>query len=102
MTENILKGDWVEISRVVLEPNERAQNLPEDTARIPYSMKIRGTALQDGKTGEEMKIKTVGGREVSGKAEAVNPFYDHDFGVCVPELVKTRQAIKKIRKGGGR
>ncbi len=38
----IEKGSWVEIEHIVLQPEERAQNLPEDTKKTPYVMRLSG------------------------------------------------------------
>lgn len=98
----ISKGDWIEISRIILKPEERASNLPEDTAATPYIMKIRGTALKDGNIGDEILVRTTGGRELKGKAEELNPYYGHDFGERVPELARMRAAIRSSMKEVGK
>lgn len=38
----IAKGTWVEIERVLLDPEQRAPNLPEDTRSCPYVLRISG------------------------------------------------------------
>jgi hypothetical protein len=34
------KGDWVQIKRIVLKPEERSSNVPEDTSRVPLEMRL--------------------------------------------------------------
>ena len=36
MTERALKNTWVEIGAVVLQKDERAPNLPDDTKQVPF------------------------------------------------------------------
>ena len=43
----IAKGTWVEIERVLLKPEERAPNLPEDTRTCPYVLRISGFLQED-------------------------------------------------------
>ena len=38
----IAKGTWVEIEQVILTPEERATNLPEDTKKTPYVLRVSG------------------------------------------------------------
>ncbi|MGR8952181.1 MAG: 2-amino-4-ketopentanoate thiolase, partial [Gammaproteobacteria bacterium] len=42
MTERIGKGVWVEIHDIVLEAGERAPQVPEDTAKVPLEMCVKG------------------------------------------------------------
>ncbi len=97
--KNISKGDWIEISSQILTSSERASNLPDDTAAMPYVMKTRGTAMENGQLGEEILIQTPSGRQLKGKAEEIDPYYTHDFGECVPELVEIRKTIRAMMKG---
>ena len=41
------KGDLVRVHVTVLEPGERAENLPESTRRVPYEGWIKGYLLDD-------------------------------------------------------
>jgi hypothetical protein len=95
------RGDWVEVTREVLAPGERAPNLPEDTAEVPYTLRVRGVALADAEEGAAVRVRTAAGREVEGRLVAVNPSFDHDFGDCVPELVRTRLELLRLARGGG-
>lgn len=82
-----IKGDWVRIYNIVLEPGERSQNLPEDTQKVPLEMWDKGFLLDDkANIGDEVKVETYIGRIVRGKLNEVNPSYKHDFGDYIPEL----------------
>jgi hypothetical protein len=92
---NVTKGTWVQIEQVLLTPAERAPSLPEDTRQVPYVLRVSGFLLADGELGEDARIRTLIGRELSGALKTVNPSYTHSFGETVPELLEI--AIK----GGG-
>jgi hypothetical protein len=85
---SIPAGTWVEIESVVLTPEERAPSVPEDTKLTPYVMWVSGFLVEDGEVGEEVHVKTIIGRALSGKLVRVNPNYTHSFGKVVPELLK--------------
>ncbi len=84
----IKAGTWVEIERVLLRPEERAANLPEDTAKTPYRLRISGFLLQDAELGTEVTVKSLIGHEHRGSLCLENPSYSHSFGSTVPELLK--------------
>ena len=50
------KGTWVEIERVLLKPEERAPNLPEDTRKCPYVLRVSGFLQDDASVGDEVTI----------------------------------------------
>jgi len=83
----IAKGTWVEIERVLLQPEERAPNLPEDTRKCPYVLRISGFLQEDAELGAEAKINSIIGHEHGGRLRVVNPSYGHSFGTTVPELL---------------
>ncbi len=94
------QGDWVKIHSVVLEPFERAKNLPEDTKKVPLEMWINGFLKKNGEINDIVEITTLSGRTVSGKLVEINPRYTHDFGDPVPELLKIGPILKKqLEKG---
>ena len=82
------QGDWVRIHRVILPAAERTANLPEDTKKVPFEMWVKGHLLQDGEIGDEVRIKTVSGREEHGTLIEVNPQFDVNFGSFVPEVLE--------------
>ncbi|MBE3592481.1 MAG: 2-amino-4-ketopentanoate thiolase [Thermoanaerobacter sp.] len=94
------KGDWVKIKQVILEPEERAENIPQDTKETPLTMWVKGLLLQDGEIGDTVKIKTFTGRIVEGVLVEVNPRYIHDFGNPIPELIKSGIKAREILYGG--
>ena len=79
------KGDWVQISQVLLEPGKRAPQVPEDTQQCPLNMLVKGFLTGDADIGDSVTVTTVLGRTISGKLVAVNPGYTHSFG-CPPEM----------------
>ena len=93
-----VKGDWVEISVVVLEPGERAPNLPPDTAAVPYTLRVRGFATSEAEPGAEISIVTVAGRAHTGKLEEVNPEFRLSHGECIPELLRARFELKQMAR----
>ena len=84
----VTKGTWVQIEQVLLTPAERAPSLPEDTRQVPYVLRVSGFLLEDGELGQEARIRTLIGRELSGALKTVNPSYTHSFGETVPELLE--------------
>lgn len=84
---NVPKGSWVEIERTLLRPEERASNLPEDTAKTPYLLRLSGFLQQDAELGQEVTIRSLIGHEHKGTLRLVNPSYAHSFGDTVPELL---------------
>ncbi len=96
------QGDWVRIYNVVLEVGERASNIPEDTQNVPLEMWDKGFLIDDeAKIGDKVKVETYIGRQVEGTLVEINPFWDHDFGKAVPELLYIgRQAREILSKDG--
>jgi hypothetical protein len=84
----IAKGTWVEIEQVVLTPEQRSPALPEDTKKVPYLMRVSGFLEKEAALGDEVEIRTIIGRVLSGKLVTVNPGYSHTFGNTVPELLR--------------
>lgn len=100
MAEQIAKkGDWVRIHSIVLKAGERASNLPEDTQKVPLEMWDKGFLLNDeAKIGDEVEVETYIGRTVKGTLVDLEPYYKHNFGKAVPELLYIgRQARALIR-----
>ncbi|MGE5631222.1 MAG: 2-amino-4-oxopentanoate thiolase subunit OrtA [Caulobacteraceae bacterium] len=95
------KGDWVQIHQIVLKPEERAPQVPDDTKKVPLELWVKGIALHDAEIGETIEVVTTTGRKVKGELTAVNPRYIHDFGNFVPELLKVDMQLKEILYGGG-
>jgi len=81
-------GTWVEIEQVVLTPEQRVQTLPEETRSVPYLLRVSGFLQQEAELGQEVQVRTIIGRTLSGKLKSVNPGYRHSFGETVPELLR--------------
>lgn len=98
MIKKAKKGKWVEICQTVLEPNQRAPQVPDDTKKVPLEMRVKGFIVSDAIVGETVTIRTVTDREVTGKLIAVNPGYEHDFGKPIPELLTVGEELRQILK----
>ncbi|WP_416197842.1 MAG: 2-amino-4-oxopentanoate thiolase subunit OrtA [Sporanaerobacter sp.] len=91
------KGDWVRIHKIVLKPEERSPHLPEDTQKVPLEMWDKGFLLNDvANIGDEVEIETYIGRKTSGILIEINPYYTHDFGKCIPELLYIGRQVRNI------
>ena len=102
MTELIEKGTWVEIHNVVLQANERAPQVPEDTRRVPLEMRVKGFLLAPATIGEDAEIETLSGRHLRGRLAEVNPAYTHSFGSPVPELSPIGCEVRALLREKGR
>ncbi|MEL7655211.1 MAG: 2-amino-4-oxopentanoate thiolase subunit OrtA, partial [Bacillota bacterium] len=58
----IKKGEWVRIHKIILQPSERAPQVPEDTKLVPLEMWDKGFLQEDANIGDEVTIETVTGR----------------------------------------
>lgn len=87
-------GQWVEIERVLLEPADRAANLPEETADKPLLVWAKGFALAEAVRGEECEIETVTGRVLSGLLSDLDPAYTHTFGSQPPEIAQVGRDLR--------
>lgn len=94
------KGDWVQVKRVVLKPEERSSNVPEDTSKVPLEMRLKGyLENESANIGDEVKVKTIIGRTEYGELIAVNPKYDHGFGEHIKELFDAgTELVELLRK----
>lgn len=88
-------GAWVEISQVVLPAGGRAPNVPRDTAEVDFVARIRGFLTQPAAVGEEATVRTLLGREVTGRLASINPRNPADFGDPVPELLALGMAARR-------
>ncbi len=84
---------YVEIYRVILPAHERSQNLPKDTMRVPFEMRIRGRLLKEAKIGDVVEIETATKRIETGILMSQEPYYAHSFGHYVPILSDIRKII---------
>ena len=91
----IEKGQLVEISWVALEPNGRAEHIPESTKRVPLVARVKGFAVERTEDTEEVSIVTLAGRVLCGKVCDPAPRHSHDFGRPQPELLRIGPALRK-------
>ncbi|MEW9121293.1 MAG: 2-amino-4-oxopentanoate thiolase subunit OrtA [Thermotaleaceae bacterium] len=96
-----MKGDWVRIHNIVLEPIERAPQVPEDTRNVPLESWVKGFIQQGGKIGDEVEIITLTGRRVVGELIEIHPSYSHNYGEFVPELLEIGIQLKEILQEEG-
>ncbi|MCL5047052.1 MAG: 2-amino-4-oxopentanoate thiolase subunit OrtA [Actinobacteria bacterium] len=89
-------GDWAQVYQVVLQPGERAPQVPDDTQRVPLELRVKGFLKEEARVGEQATVVTVTGREATGELLAINPPYGHDFGRPVPELLKIGIELRAI------
>jgi 2-amino-4-ketopentanoate thiolase alpha subunit len=86
----IEKNTFVQIYKVVLSSSERSSNLPDDTKRLPFEMRVKGKLMSKASIGDVVEIKTATNRVEQGILLSVEPFFTHTFGHHV-------QALKDIR-----
>ena len=96
----VKKGEWVRIHKIILTPEERAPQVPEDTKKTPLEMWVKGYLQKDAEMGSEVEIETVTGRKEVGTLIEVDPYYTHDFGKFVPELLAIDKQVRGILFGG--
>ncbi len=96
----IEKNSWVRIHKVILTPEERAPQVPDDTKKVPLEMWTKGFLLEDAKIGDEVTVETVTGRRETGKLIEVNPAYNHSFGNFIPELLQIDKQVRQLLEGG--
>jgi hypothetical protein len=95
------KGDWVRVYNVVLKADERAPQVPDDTKKVPLEMWVKGFLVNDkAEIGDEVEITTYIGRKMKGRLIEINPYYSHDFGKCVPELLYIGRQLRGILEDG--
>lgn len=86
---------YVEIYRIILPVEDRAKNLPVETKRVPFEMRLRGKLLKPAQIGDFVEIETATKRIERGILVSMNPFFDHDFGHFVSILSQVRDLILK-------
>ena len=96
------KGDWVQVHNIVLRPEERSSALPEDTQKHPLEMWVKGWLQNDAEIGEEVEIITRTGRHTTGTLVKEAPYFEHNFGVLVPEVLKIGDMVREITFGGNK
>lgn len=100
MPETIAEGAWVEIHRIVLTPDRRAPQVPEDTARVSLEMRVKGFLTAPAALGEQAEVITAAGRHLAGVLSAVNPPYEHGFGAPIAELSTIGNEVRALLRQG--
>ena len=95
----IKKDTWVQIKKIILNPEDRSGSIPEETKKVPLVMWVKGFLMDDAEMNDEVKIKTVTGRLESGVLIETNPSYMHTYGKFVPEILKIDQIVKNTLFG---
>ena len=101
MTELVKAGTWVEIYQVILDANERALQVPDDTRKVPLEMRARGWLVAQASMNEEVEIKTPTGRHLKGTLVEINPVYSHGFGSPIPELTPVGGEVRALLRDRG-
>ena len=95
----IKKGTWVEIEEIVLLPEDRAVNIPDETKKTPIKSWVRGNCLSDCELENDVQVETNIGRIAKGKVVDIEPGYYHTYGKYVEEISKIgKQARELIAK----
>ena len=92
----IKKGTWVEVEEIVLLPQDRAENIPDETKKTPLKSWIRGNCLSDCELGNEVQVETNIGRIAKGKVVDIEPGYYHTYGKYVEEISKIGKQAKEL------
>jgi hypothetical protein len=98
--KTVPQGAWVQIRQQILSPQERAPQVPADTAQVPLVMVTKGFLVQESRQGENVQVKTLAGRLLRGELVQVLPRFSHDFGQAVPELLAIGPQVRALLKGG--
>lgn len=96
----IKKGSWVQIHKIVLTPEERTAQIPDETKKVPLEMWVKGYLNEDSLLNELVSITTLTNRIETGTLIAVNPSYHHDYGDFVPELLQIDKLVKSALQEG--
>jgi hypothetical protein len=97
----VKKDSWVRIHSIILEPDERAPQVPEDTKKVPLEMWVKGWLREDAAIGDRVVVTTLTGREETGMLLEENPTYRHSFGDLVPELLFIGAQARDLVFGAG-
>lgn len=91
------RGDWVRIHSIVLKAGNRASNIPEDTQKVDLEMWDKGFLVnENANIGDLVEIETYIGRKVEGNLIEVNPYWSHNFGKAVPEILYIGRQAKEL------
>lgn len=88
-------GEWVTVRSVILQPGERAPQVPEDTAATALCQWVKGRLVKDAEMHEQAEVITRTGRTVTGELVEQAPAYHHSFGAFIPELQAAQDSIRR-------
>lgn len=95
------RGQWVQIHKILLDGGNRAPSVPQDTAELPFEMRLKGFLQEESADcGEVVTVKTVTGRLVQGTLEGILPKHTHDFGEHICELFEAGDELSAWLAGG--
>lgn len=89
---------FVRIMFTLLEPDQRAPGLVSDTAATPYVVRCNGYLLEKALIGDLVVIRTVAGRQITGKLTEVQPVTGHGFGQPDPALAAAISEITLLKE----
>ncbi|MBE0700306.1 MAG: 2-amino-4-ketopentanoate thiolase [Acholeplasmataceae bacterium] len=95
----IAKTTYVQIFKVVLNPGERAENIPADTKNTPLELRLKGVLNHEASIGDVVTITTPSGRQEQGILIQVEPYFKHSFGHHVNILQNIRKIILDETEG---
>jgi hypothetical protein len=101
MGVKVKQGAWAEIRCILLQPEERAPQVPEDTRKVPLEMYAKGMLAEDTDIGQEATVVTRSGRRLTGTLVQENPAYEHRFGRPVEALLPIGDEVRSLLKKGG-
>lgn len=95
----VAAGSWARIHRIELAPAERAREVPNDTAAVPFETWINGWLQDDAEIGGRARISTLTGRVVEGELVEADPGYTHSFGSPPRPLQRAGERARALRFG---
>lgn len=63
-------------------------------------MWAKGFLTEDAEMNSVVTVKTITGRLMEGTLMEIEPFYEHNYGTYIPELIRIGQDLRKERWGG--
>lgn len=91
------KGDWVRIYNIILESEQRSDNLPEDTKKVPLEMWDKGFLVnEEAKIGDIVTVRTIIDREIQGTLVTIHPFHQVNYGDGVVETLYIGKQLREM------
>jgi hypothetical protein len=96
VAERVAAGTWVELRRVLLEPGQRAPQVPPETQAVPLELAVKGWLVAAAALGEQAEIETPAGRRLRGRLAAALPATRHGFGPPEPALQDVGRELRAL------